>query len=235
MKDIFATPLFGVLLSLAAFELGLLINRKTNIAFLNPILLAFVIIIFILKTFNISLEDYNKGGQIISFLLAPATVALAVPLYKNVALLKKNAIPIIVGIFAGCLVSVTSIILLSRVFGLDSILGLSLVAKSVTTPIGIEITRQLGGIPEITVAAIIITGNTGAIIAPAVFSALRIKDKVAIGVAIGTSAHALGTTKAIEMGEVEGAMSGLAIGVAGLTTVIISPVIVGIFRYFSFI
>lgn len=235
MKEILSSPLFGVLISLIAFEIGLFVNRKTKKSFLNPLLIAIGIVIVVLKTFDISLEDYKKGGQVISFLLAPATVVLAVPLYKNFTVLKKNAIPIIVGIFIGSVVSVTSIILLSKAFKLNAVLSLSLVPKSVTTPIGIEISKQLGGVPELTVATIIITGITGAIISQVVFSALRIKDKVAMGIAIGTSSHAVGTSKAIEMGEIEGGMSGLSIGVAGLITVIIAPVIVKIFLYFSII
>ena len=235
MKEILRSPLFGVMISLIAFEIGLLINKKTRKSFLNPLLIAITIVILALKTFDITLQDYNKGGQIISFLLGPATVALAVPLYKNFTVLKNNALPIIVGIFTGSVVSVTSIILLSKAFGLEAVLSLSLVPKSVTTPIGIEVSKQLGGVPEITVAAIIISGITGAIMAQAVFSALKIKDKVAIGIAIGTSAHAVGTAKAIEMGEIEGGMSGLSIGVAGLVTVIIAPVIVKIFQHFSII
>jgi len=235
MKEILRSPLFGVMISLIAFEIGLLINKKTRKSFLNPLLIAIIIVILSLKIFDISLQDYNKGGQIISFLLGPATVALAVPLYKNFTVLKKNALPIIAGIFSGSVVSITSIILLSKAFGLEAVLALSLVPKSVTTPIGIEVSKQLGGVPEITVAAIIITGITGAIMAQVVFSALKIKDKVAIGIAIGTSAHAVGTAKAIEMGEIEGGMSGLAIGVAGLITVIIAPIIVKIFHHFSII
>jgi predicted murein hydrolase (TIGR00659 family) len=235
MKEILRSPLFGVMISLIAFEIGLFINKKTRKSFLNPLLIAIVIVILALKIFDISLQDYNKGGQIISFLLGPATVALAVPLYKNFTVLKKNALPIIVGIFTGSVVSIASVILLSKAFGLDAVLSLSLVPKSVTTPIGIEVSKQLGGVPEITVAAIIITGITGAIMAQVVFSALKIKDKVAIGIAIGTSAHAVGTGKAIEMGEIEGGMSGLSIGVAGLITVIIAPVIVKIFQYVSII
>ncbi|WP_291633202.1 LrgB family protein [Clostridium sp.] len=235
MKDIFSTAIFAVMISLIAFEIGLFINRKTKKAFLNPLLIAIVIVIIVLKILNINLEDYKRGGQLISFLLAPATVVLAVPLYKNFKLLIKNAIPIIAGIFAGCIVSITTIILLSKAFKLDKLLGLSLVPKSVTTPIGIEISKQIGGIPEITVAAIIITGITGAIIGPMVFSALRIKDKVAIGIAMGTSSHALGTAKAMEMGEIEGGMSGIAIGVAGLITVVIAPMIIKIFHHFSII
>ncbi|MGE5678246.1 MAG: LrgB family protein [Pseudomonadota bacterium] len=233
MKAFAANPVFGVLISLAAYEVGLWINRKTKKALFNPLLLAIAMVIGILRIFDISLEDYNKGGQLISFLLAPATVALAVPLYKNISLLKKNAVPIIVGIFTGSVTSVASILLLSRASGLDRTIALSLAAKSVTTPIGIEITRLLGGIPEITVVSIIITGITGAITSPWLCRTLGIKDKVAVGIAIGTASHAVGTSKAIELGEVEGAMSGLAIGVAGLTTVIITPVLVSIFQYFS--
>lgn len=231
MKEIFSTAVFGVLISLVAFEIGLLINKRTKISFFNPLLIAIVLVILVLEIFDISVADYNKGGQIISFLLAPATVALAVPLYKNFELLKKNAIAIITGIFAGCIVNITSIIILSKAFKIDTVLGLSLIPKSVTTPIGIEVSKQIGGVPEITVVAIILTGVTGVIIAPLVFKVLKIQDQVAIGIAIGTSSHALGTSKAIEMGEVEGAMSGLAIGVAGLITVIIAPIIIRLFQY----
>lgn len=231
MKEITSTPLFGVLISLIAFEIGLMIQKKTKKSFLNPLLLAIAFIIFILQAGNIPLEDYNKGGQWIAFLLAPATVVLAVPLYRNFELLKKHKWPIIIGIFTGCVTSITSILLLSQAFGLDRKLSMSLIPKSVTTPIGVEISKQLGGMPEITVPAIVVTGITGAIIAPMVCKLLNINDGVAIGVAIGTSSHVLGTTKAIEMGEVEGGMSGLAIGVSGLVTVLIAPVMVAVYQY----
>jgi len=231
MRLFFSTPLFGVLLSLVAFEIGLFINRKTKISVLNPLLIALCLIIIVLKGLNITFEQYNVGGQIITFFLAPATVALAIPLYKNIQLLKKNALPILGGIFVGSTVGIISIILMAKAFNLDLVLGLSLVPKSITTPIGMEVSKQLGGIPEITVAAIIVTGLTGTIMAESIFKLLKIKDPVAIGIAIGTSAHALGTTKAIEMGEVEGAMSGLAIGIAGLMTVFIAPIVVFILNY----
>jgi len=231
MRLFFSTPLFGVLLSLVAFEVGLLINRKTKLSVLNPLLIALCLIIIVLKVLNISLEEYNVGGQIITFFLAPATVALAIPLYKNIQLLKKNALPILGGIFVGSSVGIISIILMAKAFHLDLVLGLSLIPKSITTPIGIEVSKQLGGIPEITVAAIIVTGLTGTIMAESIFKLLKIKDPVAVGIAIGTSAHALGTTKAIEIGEAEGAMSGLAIGIAGLMTVFIAPIIVLILNY----
>lgn len=231
MSVLVSSPVFGVILSLIAFEIGLFIQRKTRISFLNPLLIALILIIMFLKGFNISLEDFNKGGQIITFLLGPATVVLAVPLYKNIELLKKNALPIIGGIVAGSTVGIGSIIIMSKLWKVDLVLGLSLIPKSVTMPIGIEVAKQIGGIPEITVAAIIVTGLTGAMASEAIFKALKIKDPVAMGIAIGTSAHALGTTKAIEMGEIHGAMSGLAIGIAGLLTVLLAPLMIFILNY----
>jgi predicted murein hydrolase (TIGR00659 family) len=226
-----SSPLFGILISLVAFEIGLWANKKTKQPLINPLLIALLLIVFILKGFDISLEDYNKGGQIISFFLGPATVALAIPLYKNVKLLKTNALPIIGSIIIGSSAGIVSILLMAKLFDLDIKLGLSLAPKSITTPIGIEVAKQLGGIPEITVVAIIVTGLTGAIFAESLFKLLKFNDPVAKGLAIGASSHALGTTKALEMGEVEGAMSSLAIGIAGLATVFIAPLVVWLLNY----
>lgn len=220
------SPLFGVLITLFTFEIGLWINKKTKMSICNPLLISMIIIGFILLKFDISLDDYNKGGQLFTFFLGPATIALAIPLYKNRSLLKSDGLPIIGGIFLGTTVGIACIILMSKIFGLDTQLGLSLVPKSITTPIGIEVSKQIGGIPQITVAAIIITGISGAIIAEPFLKLLKIKDPVAKGIAIGTSSHAVGTSKAIEMGEVEGSMSGLSIGIAGLLTVFIAPVLI---------
>lgn len=222
------SPLFGVFITLLTFEIGLWINKKTKLSFLNPLLISMGIIVFILFKFEIPLEDYNKGSQLFTFFLGPATIALAIPLYKNRKLLKTDGLPIIGGIAVGTTVGITSIILMSKAFGLDSQLGLSLVPKSITTPIGIEVSKQIGGLPQLTVAAIIITGITGAIIAEPFLKLLKIKDPVAKGIAIGTASHAVGTSKAIEMGEVEGSMSGLSIGIAGLLTVFIAPLLIAI-------
>ncbi|SKC81706.1 LrgB family protein [Maledivibacter halophilus] len=228
MIDLLHTPLFGVIISIIALEIGLYINRKTKISLLNPLLISIVLIIVILIKFDISLEAYNEGGGLISFFLGPATVILAVPLYKQFEIFKANILPIIVGITVGCLTSVISVVFLSKLFGLSDDILRSLIPKSITNPIGIELSKQIGGIPSITVTAIIITGIFGSIIAPYVFKIFRIKDKVAIGVSLGTSSHALGTTKAIEMGETEGAMSGLSIGLAGLVTVILIPLLINL-------
>lgn len=230
MKEFFSTPLFSIMISLLTFEAGTILYKKTKFPLFNPLLISQTLIILFLMRFQISFEDYNKGGQLISFFLTPATVILAVPLYKQINLLRENALPIITGITVGSICGMLSILFMSKLFHLDKELISSLVPKSITTPIGVEISKQLGGIPAVTVAAIIFTGILGSIIAPHTCKLFKIHDKVAQGIAIGTSSHAVGTSKAIEMGETEGAMSGLSIGVAGLITVVLAPII---FKYGS--
>jgi len=231
LSEFLNTPLFGVLLSLVAFQIGTLLYKKTRFSILNPLLVASVLVMFFLLYFTIDFETYNFGGNYISFFLGPATVVLAVPLYKKIRLLKNNAFPILAGIIAGCIAGISSILILSNILGLDEVISKSLVPKSVTTPIGIEISKQIGGLPAITVAAIVITGIIGAVLGPFICRFFRIKDSVAVGVAIGTASHALGTTRAIELGETEGAMSGLAIGIAGLITVFLVPLLLYLFSY----
>ncbi|WP_055667310.1 LrgB family protein [Desnuesiella massiliensis] len=232
MLKIIDSPLFGILLSLICFEIGCYLNKKYKIAILNPLLISQLLIIFVLLKFNISYESYSKGGDFISFFLGPATVILAVPLYKKLALLKRNALAIILGIVAGSFTGIICIILLSYALGLDMTIVKSLAPKSVTVPIGVEITKQLNGIPSITVVSIIITGIIGSIIAPFICKVFKIKDKVSMGIAIGTASHALGTTKAMELGETEGAMSSLSIGLAGLITVFLVPIVIKILGFF---
>lgn len=225
MGNIFNSPLFGIIISVIAFEIGSFIYNKTKIPFFNPLLISIALIILFLKATNIDLKCYNEGANIINFFLAPSTVVLAVPLYKKIHLLKQHAIPIIVGIVLGSISGMISVIYLCKLFNINSKLSISMLPKSITTPIGIEVSKQLGGIPPVTVAVIIITGIMGAIIGPIVCKAFRIKNSVAVGVSLGTASHAIGTTKAMEMGEVEGAMSGLAIGIAGLLTVFLAPIL----------
>lgn len=225
MSELIHTSLFSVLISLIAFEFGMFLYKKTKLPIFNPLLISIMIVIFILKTLNITLNEYNTGGQFISFFLGPSTVILAVPLYKKIDLLKKNIVPILLGISIGSAVGMMSIVFMCHVFKLSTAISLSLIPKSVTTPIGQSISKQIGGIPAITVAAIVLTGVFGSIIGPLVFKLFKIKDPVAMGIALGTSSHAIGTTKAIELGETQGAMSSLSIGVAGLITVIFAPII----------
>lgn len=225
MQVLTNNALFGLVLSLAAFEVGIFINRNTKIPILNPLLIAIVIIICFLFALHIDFNTYNKGAQFINMFLGPSTVVLAVPLYKQLDLLKKNAKAILTGIFVGSFIGIISIIGISYLVGLDTSMIKSLVPKSVTTPIGISISSQLGGVVPITVLAIIVTGIIGAVFGPTICKIFKIKDKVAIGISIGTAAHAVGTSKALELGEVEGAMSSLSIGIAGIMTVILGPII----------
>lgn len=224
--------LFGLVLSLIAFEIGLFVYKKTKFPLFNPLLIAIALVIGFLVIFDIDYDLYNEGAQFINMFLGPATVVLALPLYKQLKLLKKYLMPILIGIFVGSSVSITSVIFLSYIFGLDKTITISLLPKSVTTPIGIEISNQLGGLQPVTILAIVISGIFGAIIAPLLCKIFKIKNKVAIGIALGTSSHAIGTTKALEFGETEGAMSSLSIGLAGIITVFLAPIF---FKIFSFI
>lgn len=217
------TPLFGVTLSIVAFIIGVYINEKMELSITNPLFISSLIIITFLLYFNIDYEIYNKGGSIISFFIGPATVALAVPLYKNIRLLKENYISILIGITLGSIAGIISIILMSKLFAIDNIIMISLLPKSTTAAISMEISDQIGGIPSLTVAFTVITGILGNSMAFYIFKLFKIKDETSKGVALGTSAHALGTAKAMEMGEIEGALSSLAISVAGIISIFLIP------------
>lgn len=225
MKELTSSPLFGIVLCILAFEAGLWLNRKLKTPVANPLLIAILLVIAVLKLFRIPLADFNRGGDVISLFLAPATAVLALQIYRQIDTLKKTLLPVLIGSAAGSLASMGSVYLTCRLFHLDEQLTASMLPKSVTTPIAMEISRQGGGIVPVTVAAVVVTGILGAIFAPLFIKLFRVSDPVAAGVAIGVSSHALGTTKALELGEVEGAMSGIAIGTAGLMTVLFSMLI----------
>lgn len=210
---------FGAMVSLAAYEAGLLIRRKFKLAILNPLLIATVCVMAVLLLFKVEYKHYNEGAKYISYLLTPATVCLAVPLYQQLELLRKNLKAVAGGITAGVLASLSSVFLLARLFSLTHEQYVTLLPKSITTAIGMGVSEELGGIPTITVAVIIITGILGNVIAELAFKIFRIEEPIAKGLALGTASHAIGTAKAMELGKVEGAMSSLAIAVAGLITV----------------
>ena len=214
------SPLFGIVLSIAAFEAGIWIQKKTRKAICNPLVIAILLCIAVLVLFDIPLEAYNKGGDIINLFLGPATACLAVTIYSQIDLLKKNLLPILAGCVAGTATAVFSILGMCRLFGLDSQLTISLLPKSVTTPIATAISQGQGGITAVTVAAVCFTGIMGNLCAPLLMKLFRVKDPVAAGLAIGACSHAVGTAKALELGETEGAMSGLAIGLCGIITTI---------------
>lgn len=212
---------FGAVISLIAYEIGLLLRRKFALAILNPLLISIVIVIVLLKVFHVDYSAYNESAKYLSYLLTPATVCLAVPLYEQLTLLKKNLLAVACGIVSGTLSSMAGIFVLSRLFSLDHRLYVTLLPKSITTAIGIGISEELNGIVTITVAVIIITGILGNVIADGIFRLFRIKNPLAKGLALGTASHAIGTARAMEMGPVEGAMSSLAVAVSGLLTVVI--------------
>ncbi len=222
MKDLFASSLFfGFVLSLGAYEVGLLLKRKFKFALFNPLLISVVLVILFLSLFDIDYEVYNEGANVLTWLLTPATVALAVPLYEELRVLKDHPVAIILGILSGVVTSLGGIYLLSLLFGLSHTEYVTLLPKSVTTAIGMPLSSEYGGYPSITVAAIIITGIFGNITAEAVLKLFHVKASIAKGVAIGTASHAIGTTKANQMGSVEGAVSSLALVVSGLVTIVL--------------
>ena len=222
LKAITSSPLFGIVLCIAAFELGVWLQKRLKTPLCNPLLIAVALIIALLHALQIPFEDFNRGGELVSLFLAPATAVLALSIYSQLEVLKKYFLPVLAGCLAGSLASMASVFGLCKLFGLDKALTVSLLPKSVTTPIAIGIAEAHGGIRAVTVAAVIITGVIGAIAAPALVRLFRIKNPVEAGTAIGACSHAVGTTKAMEMGEIQGAMSSIAIGVSGLLTVLLS-------------
>ena len=223
IQEVMQSPFFGVTLTVAAYWAGSKIQKKTGLVICNSMILAVLMIIAVLSVFHIPYESYNAGGSIINLFLGPTTVCLAVTIYSKIDLLKKNWLPILVGCAAGTATSVLSIWGICRLFRLDSTLTASLLPKSVTTPIASAISEGHGGIVSITVVVVIITGMVGNLCAPAMVKLFRVKDPVAAGLGIGACSHAIGTAKALELGETEGAMSGLAIVVTGILTVALSP------------
>lgn len=209
---------FGVVITLVAFLLGDWLKKKTGLAICNPLLIASILVIAFLVVAGIDYADYEEGAKYISYLLTPATVCLAIPLYKQLSLLKEHGTAIIIALLSGCAASMAGVLLMSMLFGLSHEEYVTLLPKSITTAIGMGISEELDGIVTITVAVIIITGILGNVIASAVCKIFRITDPIATGLAIGTASHAIGTARAMELGEIEGAMSSLSIAAAGIIT-----------------
>ena len=218
----------GVFISLAAYGIGTLVKRKWNSPLANLLLIAIILVILFLKLSGVEYETYNASAKYLTYLLAPATVSLAIPMYERMQLLKENYAAILTGILSGVLASLVCVLAMALVFHLSQAEYVTLLPKSVTTAIGMDIAKELGGHSEIAAAVIIITGVLGNMAAEPICRIFAIRHPVAKGIALGTSAHAIGTAKAMEMGETEGAMSSLAIVVAGVCTVVGATVFVGL-------
>lgn len=215
---------FGSVISFVSYELGIQIKKRLKLAIFNPLLISIILVMAFLTVFKIHYTVYNESAKYISYLLTPATICLAVPLYRQLNLLKKHRKAIIAGTLTGVLTTMSTVFLLALVFGLNHQEYVTFLPKSITTAIAMGISEEMKGIVTITVASIIITGILGSIIAETVCHVFKITNPVAVGIAIGSAAHAVGTTKAMEIGEIEGAMSSLAIATSGLCTVIFASV-----------
>ena len=209
----------GVTLSLLAYLLGVVLKKKFKCAIFNPLLISIIITIVVLVTAHVDYDVYNQGASYLSWFLTPATVCLAIPLYEQWKLLKKNIKAVLLGIVAGVLTSLGTVWVLAEIMGLSHKEYVTLLPKSITTAIGMGVSEELGGYVTITVAVIVVTGVLGNIMGEAICKIFRITDPIAKGLSFGASAHAIGTAKAMELGEIEGAMSSLAIAVAGIFTV----------------
>ena len=220
---------FGVFISIITYEIGVLIKKKLKLAIFNPLLISIALIIVFLLVFHIDYNVYESGAQYLSYFLTPATVALAVPLYEQIEPLKKNWKAIVAGILSGALTSALCVLAVALLFQLDHKQYVTLLPKSITTAIGMGLSEELGEIVTITVAVIVVTGVIGNMFAESICKLFHITDPVAKGIGIGSASHAMGTAKAMEMGEIEGAMSSLSIAVSGLLTVVVSIIFAQIY------
>ena len=220
---------FGVFISIITYEIGVLIEKKLKLAIFNQLLISIALIIVFLLAFHIKYNVYESGAQCLSYFLTPATVALAVPLYEQIEPLKKNWKAIVAGILSGALTSALCVLAVALIFQLDHKQYVTLLPKSITTAIGMGLSEELGGIVTITVAVIVVTGVIGNMFAESICKLFHITDPVAKGIGIGSASHAMGTAKAMEMGEIEGAMSSLSIAVSGLLTVVVSIIFAQIY------
>lgn len=225
MSDLIASPLFGIALTLVVYRLAELLYKRTRFILFNPVAVSIVTIILLLIICDIPFQSYNNGGRMILFLLGPSVVALAVPLYQRRQEILKRKLPILLGILAGALASIVSAAGITWMLGGSHEVVLSLVPKSVTTPIAIGITEKIGGIVPLTAALVVLTGCLGAICGPEFCRLIGIRSKAAMGLAVGTASHGIGTARLLGEDRFAGAISGLAIGLNGLATALLVPLL----------
>lgn len=218
----------GVTISLVSYAIGAWLKKKFGFGFFNPLLISIVVTMLVLIGSNVEYETYNEGAKYLSWLLTPATVCLAIPLYEEWELLKKNAKAVLLGVLSGVITSLVTVFVLAKLMGLSHASYVTLLPKSITTAIGMGVSEELGGYVTITVAVIVITGVLGNIFGEFICKIFRINEPISRGLALGTAAHAIGTAKAMELGDVEGAMSSLSIAVAGVLTVVLATAFAGL-------
>jgi len=221
-------PLFGMLLTLAGYELGRRFRARTGHPLAQPVLVAMVVVGVAISLLHVDYADYRAGVEPIAFLLGPATVALAIPLHRQAHRLRGLLGPLLIALVAGALVSVASGILLVRLLGGSDVLARTMGPKSTTTPVAIALADRFDGIPELAAAFAVIVGTLGAVLAPSVLSLLRVRDRRARGLAVGAVSHGIGTSRMLHESAVEGAFSGLSMGLTALVTSLVMPVLVAL-------
>ena len=223
IKPLISNEVFMLALVMGVFLLGVFLYKKTNISLVQPLLISILIIIPFLKITGIDYHTFYDKTRILNFMLGPSVVALGYVLYEQIENIKGNVVSILTSVFVGSIVGIGSVILIAKAFGADKILVASLSTKSVTTPIAISLAEKDGGVPALAAAFVVICGIFGGLVGPIILRKMGIKSKIAKGLAMGSSAHALGTARAMEMGALEGAISGLAIGIMGIMTALLIP------------
>jgi len=221
IESLLSQPICGVLITIACYSLGLLIKKLLPSPLTTPSLTANVLVILIIACSPITIEQYLAGGNLVSMFIGPVTVILALRIYLQRAQLKENIIPILGSCIAGSAASLISVWILCKLFRIDEIITVSMLPKSVTTAIALELSQRAGGLAGLTVTCLIITGICSASFSPFFIKIFKLNDPIAVGLAIGTSGHAIGTATAIELGEIEGAMSGLAMVLSGIISAVI--------------
>lgn len=221
MEMIVNNPVFMIALTFLTYGAGAWIQKKTHWALANPLLIGIILVIGVVLSGAVSLESYDQNTQLINMILGPATMCLGIVVYRQKELLKKHWKAILIGTFVGCVTSIVSVIVMSKFLGVEDVLMVSLIPKSVTTPIAMDVSETLQGIVPITVAVVIITGILGSVFGETIIKLLKSKNAIANGVAYGTAAHALGSAKAVESGEVEGAMASIALIASSMITVLL--------------
>lgn len=231
IKSLFSSEIFLLMLVMGSFLFGVYLYKRTKITLIQPLLISMLIIIPFLKITGIEYKTFCDQTRILNFMLGPSVVALGYVLYEQIEHIKGNVISILTAVFVGSVVGILSVMLVAKLFGADHILISSLAPKSVTTPIAMSLAEKNGGIPALTAAFVVICGIFGGLVGPVILRRIGIKSKIAQGLAMGSSSHALGTARAMEMGALEGAISGLAIGIMGIMTALLIPFAEMLFKY----
>lgn len=224
-------PLLWLTVTLLAYQMGNWIFRKCGCnPLLNPVLTSVISLVAVLKFTATDYQTYFRGAQFIHFLLGPATVALAIPLYRELETIRKSFVPIAVSLAVGAVTAIVSAVGIARILGAEKVIQLTVAPKSITTPIAMGVSEQIGGLPSLTAVIVVLTGITGAVFGDLVLKGLKIRDDQARGMAMGVASHGIGTAHVIQTSRMAGAFSALAMALNGIFTALIIPVLVKFFR-----